>query len=153
MATGKLIKKYRKLYGLTQSKLGEKIGLDDSRVRQYESGRRNPRELILRRFSDVFQVSTSYLKDDLYPYNIDDVMRFLFKMEDTLGVRISGIEVYHDTFPCKIKKTMITFEGESGIVLDSLLASWKKKQVELETGKITKIEYELWKADYPDRLI
>jgi len=74
-------------------------------------------------------------------------------MEDTLGVRISGIEVSHDIYPCKIKKTMITFEGESGIVLDSLLASWKKKQIELETGKITKIEYELWKADYPDRLI
>lgn len=153
MATGKLIKKYRKLYGLTQSKLGEKIGLDDSRVRQYESGRRNPREVILRSFSDVFQVNTSYLEDDLYPYNIDDVMRFLFKMEDTLVVGISEIEISHDIYPCKIKKMMITFEGELGTVLDSLLASWKKKQIELGKSKITKVEYELWKGDYPDSLL
>lgn len=153
MATGKLIKKYRNLYGLTQSKLGEKTGLNDSRIRQYESGRRNPRELILKKFSDVFQVSSDYLEDDLYPYNVDNIIRFLFKIEDTLVVGISEIKVSHDIYPFKIKQTMITFEGELGTSLDSILASWKKKRIELEMGKIIKLEYELWKGDYPNSLI
>ena len=44
MGTGELIRKYRKMRGLTQSELAEKCGLTDSAIRNYELGNRTPGE-------------------------------------------------------------------------------------------------------------
>ena len=42
MRTGELIRKYRKMRGLTQTELAEKCGLTDSAIRNYELGNRTP---------------------------------------------------------------------------------------------------------------
>ena len=52
MALGDLLKKFRELRGFTQKSLGEKLGFDDSRIRQYESNRRTPKEDLLSDIAD-----------------------------------------------------------------------------------------------------
>ena len=44
MNFGSMLKFFRNLRGYTQVELGSKVGLNDVRIRQYESGSRTPRE-------------------------------------------------------------------------------------------------------------
>lgn len=73
MTTGERIQKYRKEKGLTQKELGEKVGLKEITIRQYETNKRQPRMLILRDISKVLGVYIGDLIEDWYEYVDDDL--------------------------------------------------------------------------------
>lgn len=76
------IKELRKEKGLTLKELGEKVGMRDNTLSQYENEKRNPQEKTWEKLADFFGVSTSYLmglsseRDDPY----ESVARILNKM-------------------------------------------------------------------------
>jgi transcriptional regulator with XRE-family HTH domain len=61
MTIGEKIKSYRKAAGLTQKKLGELSDTSESTIKQYESGKRQPRIEQLQKIADTLNVSVSSL--------------------------------------------------------------------------------------------
>ena len=57
----KRLKELRKEANLTQTKLGEIIGLSGRTIGNYESGDRDPDNETLKKIADYFEVTTDYL--------------------------------------------------------------------------------------------
>lgn len=53
---GNLIREARKQKGLTQKELGDKLGIGESRVSKYESGKHNPTLATLQKIADILSV-------------------------------------------------------------------------------------------------
>lgn len=60
---GERLKELRKKAGLTQSQLGERVGLTKSVISFYEQQERSPSPAVIVRLSEIFHVSTDYLLD------------------------------------------------------------------------------------------
>ena len=58
---GSIIRRLRDDNGLTQAKLGEKLGVAESTISLYESDKREPDVATIKRLADIFYVSTDYL--------------------------------------------------------------------------------------------
>ena len=58
---GKRLKKLRNEYKLTQTQLGEKLGVGKTTISNYETGNSFPDNDMLIRLSEIFNVSTDYL--------------------------------------------------------------------------------------------
>lgn len=58
---GERLKELRKKAGLTQSQLGERVGLTKSVISFYEQQERSPSPAVIVRLSEIFHVSTDYL--------------------------------------------------------------------------------------------
>lgn len=56
------IKKLRKENNLTLKELGQKLGIADNTLSQYETGKREPKLEIWQKIADFFDVSVPYLK-------------------------------------------------------------------------------------------
>lgn len=56
MTTGQRIKSARKIAGMTQGELGEKLGVSGSAIAQYETGNRNPKYDTLQRIAAALGV-------------------------------------------------------------------------------------------------
>ena len=61
MCIGERIKEARKAAGLTQKELGERLGVSDSSIAQYESGLRNPKYETLKKIAAVLDVNINKL--------------------------------------------------------------------------------------------
>lgn len=57
MTTGEWIKTFRKEKGLTQSQLGDMLGITPQAVAQYENGKRNPKIETLQKIADALEVN------------------------------------------------------------------------------------------------
>lgn len=62
--SGNIIRKLRKEYGYTQKELGEKIGVSNSAIANYEKGFRAPLQDTLFKLAEIFNVSVNYF----FPY-------------------------------------------------------------------------------------
>ncbi len=83
------IKKYRISRGLTQRELGELCGFPtksaDSRIREFESGKKVPKQEILQKIAHALNVSIL----DLLNIKLDqpaDILQILFTLEKQYGV-------------------------------------------------------------------
>ena len=65
MTVGRLIKSYREKANLTQKELGEKLGVTESYISQYERGKRVPKPDTLTRIAEALGVSIETLASDL----------------------------------------------------------------------------------------
>jgi len=61
MSIAELIKAARKAAGLTQKELGERMGVSDASIAQYESGQRNPKIDTIVRISEALNVPIDQL--------------------------------------------------------------------------------------------
>ena len=136
MSSGYLFRKFRELRGLTQKALGSMINLDDVRVRQYELDKRNPKDDVLDNISNALGVKSEYFKDPSYPYNYEEVIRLLFKLEDSIPMGMRKVDI--DGTPVH----SIVFLGHNILKIDKTLEAWTMKQFEFMDGKITLEEYE-----------
>ena len=59
---GDNIRKIRKLRGLTQKELGEMLGATEAHVRAYEKGRRNPKDVTLKKIARALDIDYTILK-------------------------------------------------------------------------------------------
>ena len=57
MTIGENIRRLRKARGLTLKELGDMIGVSESYIRAYESGRRNPKPASLQTLADALGVN------------------------------------------------------------------------------------------------
>lgn len=55
------IREVRKQHGLTMKQLGDKVGLSESTISQYENGKRQPANETLLKFRELFNVSVDEL--------------------------------------------------------------------------------------------
>ncbi|MBU2703652.1 transcriptional regulator with XRE-family HTH domain [Sporomusaceae bacterium BoRhaA] len=73
---GDNIRKLRNKRGLTQAQFGEAIGVAESTISLYESGKREPDNKTLLRIAEYFQCTTDYLlgrTNDPKGYKIDTI--------------------------------------------------------------------------------
>lgn len=145
MKIGHLLKKFRELRGLTQKKLGEKSNLDDVRIRQYELDIRSPKDDVLNNISSALDVRSEYFKEAQYPYSNEDIIRLLFKMEDSIPLSISSIIIDSKR---DISLNGVFFLGEDIKVFNHALEEWRDMQNKHKAEKISTEEYESWKANW-----
>ncbi len=127
MSLGKLIKKFRELRRITQKALGDRIHLDDVRIRQYE---------LDIRISAALHVNKEYLKEPDYPYTEHDLMRFLFKLDDSIEVNIRPV-ILNDEDP-EYTTTGIYFGSEAILRIRNMLEQWQEMKDKYENNEITK---------------
>lgn len=149
MSLGTIIKKFRDLRGITQKALGDRTHLDDVRIRQYELDIRTPKENILEDISSSLHINKDYLKEPNYPYSEEDLIRFLFKLDDTIEVNIRPITVTDDS---DMTINGIYFGSEAILRINLILEEWKKMKEKYVNGEITLEALEDFKANYPDSI-
>lgn len=119
MSLGKLIKKFRELQRITQKALGDRTHLDDVRIRQYELDICTPKENVLENISTALHVNKEYLKEPDYPCTEHDLMKFLFKLDDSIEVNIRTI-IVNDEDP-EYTTTGIYFGSEAILRIRGML--------------------------------
>lgn len=90
--TGKMIRRYRVLRGMTQKALGMAVGFPqetaDVRIAQYESGARTPKRNLLCKMAQVLGVSPSVLDVPRIRSN-EELYNLLIALEDECGIVFS----------------------------------------------------------------
>lgn len=144
MSFGDRLRYIRKKKKITQKYLGQKLGFSeksaDSRIAQYETGRREPKSEILQQFSEILGVSPLALDCP----KIDDeeqVMHTLFALEDMYGLSIS---FENDQVCLLLEKS----ENYNGFKMQLFLTQWLMKKNELIEGKISNEEYDHWRYNF-----
>ena len=150
MSLGKLIKRFRDLRRITQKTLGDRAQLEDVRIRQYELDIRSPKDDILENIASALHVNKEYFKEPDYPYNEYDLMRFLFKLDDSIEVNIRPV-IINDEDP-SYTGTGIWFGSQAVFKIRDMLEKWQEMKRKFEDGEITKEALEDWKANFPDSL-
>ena len=72
MTTGQRIRSERKLKGLTQEALGQKLGVSGAAIAQYETGRRKPKMDTLRRIAKALDIDVNKLSQSLLDIEEND---------------------------------------------------------------------------------
>ncbi len=146
MAIGERIHFLRNLRGMTQKQLGMAAGFPkgsaDVRIAQYESGTRAPKAELTKVIANVLDVSPQALAlPDIDSYI--SLMHTLFALEDIYGLRIGEI----DGEVClRLDKS----RQSTYVTMLEMLEGWLKESAKMETGEITKEQYDQWRYRYPE---
>lgn len=143
---GNRIRKIRIDRGLSQTGLGERIGLSADRVQKYENGARKPKMEMLIKIADALGVSSLALSDPNTTSYLG-AMYALFEIESTYGLKIEE------------KNNAVSLTVEYDNELYDYMHEWAKlddlvkhqiKYVDHE-GDEKKIsqEYQNWKWNFP----
>lgn len=146
MAIGQRIKFFRNRKGMTQKELGGILGFlgktSDVRMAQYESETRVPKKELVKEMANIFDVSTHALTvPDIDTYI--GLMHTLFTLEDMYGLKIGEID---GELCLRLDKSV----GTSYLSILDMLLAWQKEAFRLESGEITKDEYDEWRYKYPE---
>lgn len=146
MAIGERIKFIRNLRGMTQKYLGMAIGFTektaDVRMAQYESGARSPKENMTADLANVLDVCPQALAVPDIDSDIG-LMHTLFTLEDLRGLRIGEVD---GELCLRLDKS----RGLTYAAMFEMLSAWLKQAKKLESGEITKEEYDQWRYRYPE---
>ena len=145
MAIGERIHYFRLLRGFTQKYLGQMLGFSDSqadvRIAQYEKGARSPKEKYLNALAQILKVSPHAL--DIPDIDTDiGLMHTLFALEDTRGIKIGEI---NGELCLRLDKST----GMNYVDLYDRFFQWHQQEQKLQSGEITKDEYDHWRYTYP----
>lgn len=146
MAIGERIHYFRNMRGMTQKYVGQQIGFDeksaDVRMAQYESETRVPKDNLVETLASVFDIRPEALKvPDIDTYI--GVMHTLFALEDRYGLKVEKAEDGQPRLYIDVR------HNRSSDTLYDQIADWRDKACELQSGKITKDEYDHWRYNYP----
>ena len=145
MAIGERIRFFRNLRGITMKYLGMAVGFPersaDVRLAQYETGTRKPKADLTSKLAQVLDVSPNAL--DVPDIDTDiGLMHTLFTLEDLRGLRIGELE---GEICLRLDKSA----GSTYLSMLQMLTAWREQAAKLETGEITKEEYDQWRYMYP----
>lgn len=139
MSVGSNIRKLRKLRGMTQLELAEKVRCTDTAIRNYEKDLRVLKGDMLEKIAEALDVAPVILKPNEVR-TADDFLYAVMQLEDDLGL-------------IPVKNT----DGQMSIGFDHkapkdakvqmALEAWQRKREALQAGELTEDEYELWKAN------
>ena len=133
MAIGERIRRIRIFRKMTQSQLGEAVGLSDVRIRQYEIGNRTPKVEMIEELAGALNCNFRSIYEPTL-YAAEDVMFTLFELDEHYNLPL--YEVADPEDPTE-KHIAVGFDY---YLLDGFLKSWKKKKEELASGIFTKEE-------------
>ena len=142
MTTGEKIKKIRLVRGMTQKELGEKVGLTDVRIRQYELNNRTPKEDLLRKIAEVLKVNYYALCEPRWN-SMEELVFTLFELEEQNRLRLQLL--LGNSENGQKKGVGIVFEEEE---LQEFLKEWLIRKEKLQEGKMEEKEYEEWKRNW-----
>ena len=147
MAIGERIHFFRNMRGMTQKFLGIALGFPeksaDVRLAQYENGSRSPKSDLTAALAQTLDVSPKALSvPDIDSYT--GLMHTLFTLEDRYGLTI---EKDIDGQP---RLRVNARAGKDALQLLKMLVSWSDVAEKLQSGEITRDEYDQWRYHYPD---
>lgn len=142
MTVGDKIRKIRLVRGMTQKELGEKVGLTDVRIRQYELNNRTPKEELLRKIAEVLEVNYYALCEPRWS-SMEELVFTLFEMEEQNWLRLQLLS--NTSEDGQQKEVGIVFEEKE---LQEFLKEWLIKKEKLQEGKMEEREYEEWKRNW-----
>lgn len=142
MTVGDKIRKIRLVRGMTQKELGEKVGLTDVRIRQYELNNRTPKEELLRKIAEVLEVNYYALCEPRWN-SMEELVFTLFDLEEQNRLRLQLLPDNSENG--QQKEVGIVFEEEK---LQEFLKEWLIRKEELQEGKTNEKEYEEWKRNW-----
>ncbi|WP_173326932.1 helix-turn-helix domain-containing protein [Sharpea azabuensis] len=141
---GENIRKYRKLRGMTQKELAEKINKSESAVRNYELGNRMPDLNTL----DLISIHLGIRSDYFYSPNPEDrssAFNMLVRFESLYGLVPKMIDGdLHFVFLPPSEDGSIESPTDKYILKEELLR-WCQVRDSYKAGEHTKEEYEEWK--------
>ena len=146
MAIGERIQFFRKLRGMTQKYLGTQVGFPeksaDVRLAQYETGTRTPKADMTAALANILDVSPLALSvPDIDSYL--GLMHTLFTLEDRYGLKVCECDG-------EVHLRVDVFQGKDAAELSRSLVAWREQAAKLESGEITKEEYDRWRYRYPE---
>lgn len=144
MAIGDRIRFFRNLRGMTQKFLGVAVGFPertaDVRIAQYESGTRTPKHDLKKLLAYVLDISPQALDvPDIDSYF--GIMHTLFALEDLRGLQVKEID--GETY-LRVDNSR---DGDEELI--KMLKAWRLEALKLESGEITKEEYDKWRYHFP----
>ena len=131
---GDLIRRLRERRGMTQRELAQAAGLGESALRSYELGARYPKERHFEPLAKALRVRPEVFE----VYGIETELQLIHAM--------FHFEDRFDIHPSKDGKPSIEAKGPG--ILPTAFKAWGEMYRLLESGKITKQEYEEWKDTY-----
>jgi transcriptional regulator with XRE-family HTH domain len=145
MTIGEKIRYFRLLRGYTQAELGDKLGLQADRIRQYENDVRTPKADLLKNIADSLDVDVEALSD-INVQNATDIMHILFELEDKHTIDIERIG----------GKTAIIIDDDDmrNNILNTYLNYWYDKRQVFSLDKYSDnkdprvIEYKSWRGRF-----
>ena len=146
MAIGERIKRIRIFRKMTQTQLGEAVGLSDVRIRQYEIGNRTPKDDMVQALSKALGCNYRSIYEPTL-YAAEDVIYNLFELDEHYKLLLQEVD---DKENKGEKHISVSFNYS---LLDDFLSEWMKKKEELASGAITKEEYFEWKINWPKNVI
>ena len=146
MAIGQRIKFFRNRKGMTQKQLGEVLGFlgktSDVRMAQYESEARTPKQDLVKEMAHLLDVSPRAITVPEIDSYIG-LMHTLFALEDMYGLKIGEIDG-------EVCLHLDKNRGTTYVSMFDMLNAWRQEAAKLETGEITKEEYDQWRYRYPE---
>ena len=146
MAIGERIQFFRKLRGMTQKYLGTQVGFPeksaDVRLAQYETGTRTPKADMTAALANILDVSPLALSvPDIDSYL--GLMHTLFTLEDRYGLKVCECDG-------EVHLRVDVFQSKDAAELSRSLIAWREQAAKLESGEITREEYDRWRYRYPE---
>ena len=139
MKTGQLIKRYRKMRGMTQAQLAEACGQTDSAIRNYELGNRTPGEAQIEAIASALEISPEALRE-VPLQNSRQALELLFRLEEEAGLvpmEVDGMLVLG-----------IDGSAEESPKLAQAIKAWRRVVDSEKAGEMTPEEVVEWKASF-----
>ena len=146
---GQKIREYRKYRGLTQKELGDKCGLNESTIRNYELGNRYPDEPTLTNIADALEIDR-YTLADPDPSSVWGAMHILFDLEKNYGLTPVLVKGQVHLVQADAPEDLTAEEKFKRLQLKQSLALWGHIRKVYEEGNLLDEEYYSWKSEYPD---
>ena len=135
MSTGEKIKHYRKLRGMYQGELAERVGLTEGAIRHYESGARTPKPSQVDDIARALGVSPLTLKD-FGVGSAKDLLALMLQLEDEFGIVPSDDG----------SSLTIDPKAPNAPKFAQMMKTWSNKRMEFASGELSEDEYEEWKS-------
>ena len=136
MTAGERIRHYRKIRKLTQKELAEKVGLSEPAIRLYELGKREPSEKQIEAISEALDITPQSLTN-IRIASVREALELLFRLEDELGLYPNGDLAYS-----------VDPKNPNAKKIAAANKAWISTREDLERGRITREDYDLWKAEF-----
>ena len=145
MSLGSNLKQIRLLRNKTLKELGQGLGFPsasaDVRISQYESDKKKPRENIIENIAYGLDVSPNAIEiPDIESYI--GAIYTLFQLERSYGLKIDEL----DGQPILRFDKLLPHEQNG---LYEYMKNWLEETKNFREGKITEIQYEEWKYNFP----
>lgn len=161
MKIGDRIRKYRKIRKATQLDLGYHVKLNDLRIGQYETGKRNPKENVINSIAQALDIEPTALKNNDID-SIDGLLHILFELEDVYGLTIKKItdtaENPSSNYVFQFKPNDLSQSHELAQAFNLWDIAHEKYHPiagyeSEEERQIAEDKYALWKAQFPNNII